>query len=87
MYEAVISYSEPCQVMVRVAAESETEAVKKLTEEIEGKVSDFQIDAIMEIAEIQTPVAEIPELTSQPEPQFEPLPDNVIVFPGTSSKH
>lgn len=85
MYEAVISYSEPCQVMVRVAAESETEAVKKLTEEIEGKVSDFQIDAIMEIAEIQTPVAEIPKLN--PEPQFEPLPDNVIVFPGTASKH
>lgn len=81
MYEAIISYSEPTQVMVRIAADSETEAVKKLTEEIESKVSDFQIDAIMEIAEIQTPAP------SQLHTQFEPLPDNVIVFPGNHTKH
>lgn len=71
---------EPCYTTVRIAADSEKEATEKLHQELGPQVHDFSINTIVEICEIAS--------NPTPEPQqFEPLPDNIIVFPGTTTKH
>ena len=86
LYQIVISFLEPAQAVVTIGADTEEEAVRKIREEAEQQVQGLEIVSVVEIGEIQGS-AQLGPQESTPEPAFQPLPDNVIQFPGNNTKH
>lgn len=70
--------------MVTIGAETQEEAIQKLREEAEQQVSGLEIIQVIELGPVTPQAPVIPKDTN---PQFEPLPDNVIAFPGNNTKH
>lgn len=94
LYNIVFSYLEPCQAVCTIGGNSEEEAINKLRSEAEQQVSGIEIISVVEIGELsgtEPTVEETPQATKPPTAeaihQFEPLPDNVIMFPGNNTKH
>ena len=81
IYQISFRFHEPVDALMNVGAETEEEAVQKLTDEIEK----FGIN--LEVFNIQV-VGTLKEEENKPE-EKEPelnLPDNVIVFPQHKTK-
>ena len=85
VYQIIFSFSEPAQAVATFAADSEEEAIAQLVAQLEGQVSDVEIDKIEELYEIPEGAKVVKP--KEPEPQFDPLPDNVIAFPGNTTRN
>lgn len=85
LYNITFSYLEPCQAVCTIGGDSKEDAINKLRSEAEQQISGLEIISVIEIGEL---AGTEPKLEDTPQvPQFEPLPDNVIMFPGTNTKH
>ena len=90
LYQIIISYLEPTQAVITLPGDSQDDALERLKKEIEPQVQSLEIVQVIEVGEItgSDQVPERPEDSPEtPEEQFAPLPDNVIVFPGSNLKH
>ena len=81
LYNIIFSFLEPTQAVATVGADSQEEAIQKLRSEAEQQVQGLEIIEVIEVGEMSPP--ETPTET----PAFQPLPDNVIQFPGNTTKH
>lgn len=78
---------EPCQAVATFAANSEEEAVAQLKAQAESQVTDLEIEQVTEIGTVDgnnivpNPVTEAIET-----PAVE-LPENVVAFPGSQTRH
>lgn len=83
LYQIHFTFNEPVQAVITIPAENEEEAIKKTVAEIEPHGSDVEIMGVQDLGEYKQ---REPEETKEEEPQLV-LPDNVLSFPPSTTKH
>jgi len=84
VYQIIFSFLEPSQAVATFPGNTPEEAISKLKEQLKDQVSAVEIDEIQELYEIPDGAL---KQEKEPEPEFDTLPENVIVFPGNQTRN
>lgn len=81
LYQVVLTFSEPTQAAVTLKANSQEDAIDRITEELSGQVEDLYIESITELCDLPDEI----EATVASSDAPVPAGGNVVMFPGTKT--
>lgn len=84
LYQIVVNFLEPSQAVVTIGAETQDEAVEKLTKELETQVQGLEVIQVTDLGEINPDT--LPEQQFE-QTEFSSVSGNIIAFPGSNTKH